>query len=465
MRVLVIASHGSLATLRLAPTLATLAARGGRIEADAGAARDLTAEAIACVVHASDEALDAALRSLGAEDVLLAPLDTAGPGTAVADALAALTRALMGGAAAPLLLVDPADAGDLLAAIASGRTETARGHLARTATTRAIAALSDAHLRDRREAWPEHDLLILERLRTFSHGENPHQGAAAYRRVGETREGVITAPLAQGPEPTLNDLLDLDAGARLVSELPTPSVAIIRHTDPVGAATGETAIGALRRALETDPAAATGAVIALNAPIDRAVAVEITNGNFESVVAPEILDDGARELLATQSNLRVLLHRAEPPRGTDAISIAGALLLQEVDHGEIDRSQLRVVTARHPTLDELTDMLFSWRVVRHVRSNAIVIARDGATLGIGAGQANRRTAVEIALRRAGDRARTSVLASDAYFPLAEGIAAAAAAGVTAIIQPGGSRRDAAAIDIADRSGIAMVFTGRRHYRR
>jgi phosphoribosylaminoimidazolecarboxamide formyltransferase/IMP cyclohydrolase len=259
--------------------------------------------------------------------------------------------------------------------------------------------------------------------------------------------------------------LDLDAGARLVADLPIPSAALIRHTDPIGAATAETPLGALKRALETDHTATSGAIVALNTPIDRAVAVEIASGSYEAAVAPGVADESAASALAARPELRVLLYAPEHPQTPELIGLGDALLMQTPDHGAIERSELRVVTERRPTLEELTDALFAWRVVRHVRSNAIVVARNASTLGIGAAQVNRRVAVEIALQRAGDRARGAVMASDAYFPFAEGIAAAAAAGVTAVVQPGGSRRDNAAIEIANRNGMAMLFTGRRHYRR
>jgi phosphoribosylaminoimidazolecarboxamide formyltransferase/IMP cyclohydrolase len=312
---------------------------------------------------------------------------------------------------------------------------------------------------------PARDVIVLERIRTFGHGENQHQAAAAYRRVHATDAGIMGARVLQGQEPSLNDLLDLDAGARLVADLPTPSVALIRHTDPIGVATAETALGALTRAIETDSAASSGSTIVLNVPIDRAVAAVIASGTFESVLAPALADDGAAETLRTRPELSVVIDPSHRANEFDMIGVSGAVLLQTADTGNIERSQLRVVTERRPTLDELTDLLFSWRIVRHIRSNAIVVARGAATLGIGAAQVNRRVAVDIALNQSGERARGAVMASDAYFPFAEGIAAAAAAGITAIVQPGGSRRDAAAIEIADRHGIAMVFTGRRHYRR
>ena len=467
MRVLVVATPAAPAITRLAPTLATLLAHGAEIHAHEPLSTELTREGIPHT-PLNPAALDATLRGLTAADLLIAPL---GPSD-VREPLAAVARALSLGANTPLILVDPADAGDLIGALSlargSGEVGIAVGGAAREpqaqhAAFAVAAALAPAARGS--DQLPEREIILLERVRNFAHGENPHQQAAAYRRSDQPTAGPLSAQLVQGAEPTLNDLLDLDAGARLVADLPIPSAALIRHTDPIGVATAETLLGALRRALETDSVATSGAIIALNTPIDQAAAAEIANGSYEAVVAPGVADETAASTLATRKDLRVLIYSAAHPTTLDIIGISSAVLLQTPDHGAIERAELRVVTERRPTLEELTDLLFAWRTVRHVRSNAIVVARGAATLGIGAAQVNRRVAVEIALQRAGDRARGAVLASDAYFPFAEGISAAAAAGITAVVQPGGSRRDAAAIEIANRNGMAMVFTGRRHYRR
>ena len=460
MRVLLLISPESPALVGLTPILATLIARGATIEAGP-AAPHLRAESIHLTEHGGASELDQAAASLTNTDLLIAPAGADAPPAAIV----AITRALLAAENGPLIVVDPTAIGDLLSDLASTRNiDALRGELRRSAAL-AIAAHVAPLVRDSESAMPARDVIVLERIRTFGHGENQHQAAAAYRRVHETGAGIVGARVLQGQEPSLNDLLDLDAGARLVADLPTPSVALIRHTDPIGVATAETALGALTRAIETDAAASSGSTIVLNVPIDRAVAAVIASGTFESVLAPALADDGAAEALRTREELTVVIDPSHRTTELDMIGVNGAVLLQTTDTGNIDRSQLRVVTERRPTLDELTDLLFSWRVVRHIRSNAIVVARGAATLGIGAAQVNRRVAVDIALSQAGERARGAVMASDAYFPFAEGIAAAAAAGITAIVQPGGSRRDAAAIEIADRHGIAMVFTGRRHYRR
>jgi len=460
MRVLVFISPESPALVGLTPILATLAARGATIEAGT-AAPHLRAEQIPVTEHAGAAALDQAAASLVSDDLLIAPVG----GEASPASIVAITRAVLADERGPLILVDPSAIGDVLTDLgAPGNLSRLRSELRRAAAL-SIAAHVAPLARDSESAMPARDVIVLERIRTFGHGENQHQAAAAYRRVDGTEEGIMGARILQGQEPSLNDLLDLDAGARLVADLPTPSVALIRHTDPIGVATAETALGALTRAIETDSAASSGSTIVLNVPIDRGVAAVIAAGTFESVLAPAIADDGAAETLRSRPELSVVIDSSARTTELDMIGVGGAVLLQTADTGNIERAQLRVVTERRPTLDELTDLLFAWRIVRHVRSNAIVVARGAATLGIGAAQVNRRVAVDIALNQAGERARGAVMASDAYFPFAEGIAAAAAAGVTAIVQPGGSRRDAAAIEIADRHGIAMVFTGRRHYRR
>jgi len=460
MRVLVFISPESPALVGLTPILATLAARGATIEAGT-AAPHLRAEQIPVTEHAGAAALDQAAVSLVSDDLLIAPVG----GEASPASIVAITRAVLADERGPLILVDPSAIGDVLTDLgAPGNLNRLRSELRRAAAL-SIAAHVAPLARDSESAMPARDVIVLERIRTFGHGENQHQAAAAYRRVDGTDEGIMGARILQGQEPSLNDLLDLDAGARLVADLPTPSVALIRHTDPIGVATAETALGALTRAIETDSAASSGSTIVLNVPIDRGVAAVIAAGTFESVLAPAIADDGAAETLHSRPELSVVIDSSARTTELDMIGVGGAVLLQTADTGNIERAQLRVVTERRPTLDELTDLLFAWRIVRHVRSNAIVVARGAATLGIGAAQVNRRVAVDIALNQAGGRARGAVMASDAYFPFAEGIAAAAAAGVTAIVQPGGSRRDAAAIEIADRHGIAMVFTGRRHYRR
>ena len=319
--------------------------------------------------------------------------------------------------------------------------------------------------------FPRRLALVLEKVDDVRYGENPHQRAAFYRETTHRSATLADASQLQGGRPSFNNLLDLDAAYRIARDYTAPTVTIVKHTDPVGLASHDELVEAYRHALETDPVASFGGIVGVNRELDGATAREIAANSYEAVVAPGF-SQAAIGILKQKAGIELL---AVPPDPTDGMRdygianldfkrVAGGLLVEDLDDLGLDRGQLQVVTRRRPTLEELTDLLFGWRAVRHVRSNAIVLARNGATVGIGAGQASRQVSVEIALRRAGDRAKTAVMASDAYFPFPDGIQAAATAGVTAIIQPGGSVRDEMAIEVADRHHMAMVFTGRRHFR-
>jgi phosphoribosylaminoimidazolecarboxamide formyltransferase/IMP cyclohydrolase len=319
--------------------------------------------------------------------------------------------------------------------------------------------------------YPKRLAMVLEKVTDLRYGENPHQTAAFYRETTHRSGTLADAKLLQGGEPTFNNLLDLDAAYRVASDFTTATVCISKHTDPVGIASADELVDAYRRAVDTDPVAAFGAIVAVNRVMDGPTAREVVNSSYEAVIAPGF-DDSAIATLAQKPGLEVLSVPGNPTDGLrdygiaklDFKRVAGGLLLETMDELGLDGRQLHVVTKRRPTLEELTDLLFAWRSVRHVRSNAIVLARNASTVGIGAGQPNRLTSVEIAVHRAGDRAKLSVMASDAYFPFPDALQLAAGAGVTAIIQPGGSIRDEMAIELADRHHMAMVFTGRRHFR-
>jgi phosphoribosylaminoimidazolecarboxamide formyltransferase / IMP cyclohydrolase len=319
--------------------------------------------------------------------------------------------------------------------------------------------------------FPRRLAMVLEKVDDLRYGENPHQRAAFYRETTHRSGTLADASQIQGDQPSFNNLLDLDAAYRIARDYTSPTVAIVKHTDPVGLASNDELVEAYRHALETDPVASFGGIVAVNRELDGATAREIAANSYEAVVAPGF-SQSAIGILREKSGLELLAVPADPIEGMrdygiaslDFKRVAGGLLVETQDDLGLDRGRLQVVTKRRPTLEELTDLLFAWRAVRHVRSNAIVLARNGSTVGIGAGQASRQVSVEIALRRAGDRAKLSVMASDAYFPFPDGIQAAASAGVTAIIQPGGSIRDEMAIEVADRHHLAMVFTGRRHFR-
>jgi len=319
--------------------------------------------------------------------------------------------------------------------------------------------------------FPTRLAVVLEKVADLRYGENPHQQAAVYRETTHRSGTLADASQLGGEAPSFNDLLDLDAAYRVARDFTSPTVAIVKHTDPVGIGSSPNILEAYRKALETDSVAAFGSIVAVNRPVDAVLAEELLANSYEAIVAPGFEDD-ALALLRERPALELVAVPPDPTEGMrdygiaslDFKRVAGGLLVETLDELALDKGHLQVVTKRRPTLEELTDLLFAWRAVRHVRSNAIVLARDGGAVGIGAAQANRGTSVEIALRKAGDRARLAVMASDAYFPFPDGIAQAAMAGVTAIIQPGGSIRDEMAIEVADRHHLAMVFTGRRHFR-
>ena len=310
---------------------------------------------------------------------------------------------------------------------------------------------------------------------TLRYGENPHQSSALYVD-GSNRPGVATAKQIQGKELSYNNLNDTDAAYELVSEFEDPTVAIIKHANPCGVASAKTMIEAYHLALRCDPVSAFGGIIAVNRTLDAATAAEITKVFSEVIIAPAI-DDDALPILAKKANVRVLVTGTLPDPTTRRLTmrpVAGGLLVQDNDFGRITKTDMKLVTKRAPTEKELNDLLFAFRVGKHVKSNAIVYARDGATVGIGAGQMSRVDSCRIAAWKAGEAskaanlteslAKGSVVASDAFFPFADGLLAAVEAGATAVIQPGGSIRDDEVIAAADEHNLAMVLTGMRHFR-
>ena len=313
---------------------------------------------------------------------------------------------------------------------------------------------------------------------TLRYGENPHQRAAFYID-GSSRPGVATATQLQGKELSYNNINDTDAAFELVSEF-TPEAgaacAIIKHANPCGVARGETQKDAYMRAFDCDRTSAFGGIIALNQPLDGATAEEISQIFTEVVIAPGA-DGDARRIFEAKKNLRLLITEglADPRDAAMMLKqVSGGYLIQDKDSGHIDLSDLKVVTKRAPTDQEMVDMLFAWKVAKHVKSNAIVYVKDGATVGVGAGQMSRVDSCRIAARKAQDMAEVlglpvpltqgSVVASDAFFPFADGLLTAAEAGASAVIQPGGSMRDDDVIAAADEAGLAMVLTGMRHFR-
>jgi len=309
------------------------------------------------------------------------------------------------------------------------------------------------------------------------YGENPHQWAAFYA-TGEQRPGVASATQLQGKELSYNNLNDTDAAFELISEFDpsVPAVAIIKHANPCGFAVGETLLDAYRLALRTDPVSAFGGIVALNRPLDRATAEEVVKVFTEVIVAPAV-DDDALDIVRAKKNLRLLITGglADPKAdGLTVKSLAGGLLVQSRDNRNVDDTEFRVVTKKQPTEAEMRDLKVAMKIAKHVKSNAIIYVKDGASVGIGAGQMSRVDSSRVAHRKSIDAAQAaglegaltagSVVASDAFFPFPDGMLAAVEAGATAVIQPGGSMNDQAVIDAADEAGIAMVMTGMRHFR-
>jgi phosphoribosylaminoimidazolecarboxamide formyltransferase / IMP cyclohydrolase len=303
-----------------------------------------------------------------------------------------------------------------------------------------------------------------ERVSGLRYGENPHQAAAYYAETGA--EHLLSGvEKLQGREISFNNLYDLDAARTLLADLTdldAPAAAVIvKHANPCGAALGESLADAYRKALASDPQSAYGGIVALSGEVDGGLAAEISRVFTEILVAPGFAEE-AKEAFSSKPNVRVL---AAGPIARPALSakhVTGGVLLQEADFVE-DDSEYRVVTDARPSQQQMSDLLFAWRVTRVVKSNAIVLVKDGATVGVGAGQMSRVDSSEIAVKKAGERARGSAAASDAFFPFADGIEALAEAGIQAVIQPGGSVRDDEVVEAANQHGLAMVFTGRRHF--
>src|SRR5262245_26541770 len=388
-----------------------------------------------------------------------------------------------------LVVIDPRDYPRVLEQIDVGPTLAFRYELMRKAfehtgaydtaianTLAGIALAGDSFERTPYQALGNRLTLSFEKIRDLRYGENPHQPAAWYAERSQSA-GLGAASILQGKELSYTNLLDLDAAARIVLEFAEPAAAVIKHTNPCGVATGTSAADAYVRAREADSLAAYGGIVALNRPIDRAAAEAIASTFIEAVIAPGIELD-AREVLQKKPNMRVVIAALDPELiyGVDLRSVLGALLVQfpdrviEARHPWADGSMLegiKVVTRRAPSAEEWEALRFAWRVCAHVKSNTVIFTDAKRTLAIGAGQMSRVDAVNVAIYKAGAAERSlagSVAASDAFFPFRDGLDAVAAAGATAVIQPGGSVRDAEVIAAADDHDLTMVFTGRRHFK-
>ncbi|MBA4601063.1 bifunctional phosphoribosylaminoimidazolecarboxamide formyltransferase/IMP cyclohydrolase [Thermoactinomyces mirandus] len=327
------------------------------------------------------------------------------------------------------------------------------------------AMIADYFNRLLENRFPDQFTIPYIREKTLRYGENPHQQAAFYKKaIGE--EGTLaTAEQKNGKELSYNNINDANAALELVREFEEPAVVAVKHMNPCGVGIGSDLFEAYQKAYEADPVSIFGGIIAVNRPVDAKTAAEMKKIFLEIIIAPSFTDE-ALKILKAKKNLRLLtLDGASPEQ--DALklqSVGGGLLVQEEDKKSVNKEECQVVTERAPTEEEWEQLLFAWKVVKHVKSNAIVLAKDFRTMGVGAGQMNRVGSAKIAIEQAGEAAKGSVLASDAFFPMRDTVETAAAAGVTAIIQPGGSIRDKESIEEANKHGIAMIFTGIRHFK-
>ncbi|MES2120018.1 MAG: bifunctional phosphoribosylaminoimidazolecarboxamide formyltransferase/IMP cyclohydrolase [Pseudomonadota bacterium] len=383
------------------------------------------------------------------------------------------------------IVTDPADYAELLAELdAQGGATSLEFRKKLAAKAYALTAAYDSTISqwfaftDQKQHFPPTATRASKLKMPLRYGENPHQQAALYVPLGPHAHGIAQAEQVQGKELSFNNLNDANAALELAAEFREgpPTIVIVKHANPCGVATRESLLEAWNEALACDSVSAFGGIVAANRVLDASTAEAIAQIFTEVVVAPDA-DDAARAIFAKKKNLRLLLtgDLPDPARSGQTVAvIAGGILVQDRDNGTITREQLKCVTRRQPTEQELKDCLFAWTVAKHVKSNAIVYAKDGATAGIGAGQMNRRDSARIAAAKAREAAEThgwaeprtvgSAVASDAFFPFADGLLAAAEAGATAVIQPGGSIRDDEVIAAANEAGLAMLFTGMRHFR-
>jgi phosphoribosylaminoimidazolecarboxamide formyltransferase/IMP cyclohydrolase len=391
----------------------------------------------------------------------------------------AMIRSAAKNHASVVVITEPEQIAEVTAELKDGGTTLAtRRRLAQAAYARTAAydtAISTWFAAQNGETFPPRLAVAGVLRQSLRYGENPHQQAAFYTD-GSARPGLATARQVQGKELSYNNLNDTDAAFECVAEFERPAIVIVKHANPCGVAEADDLSAAWDLALRCDPVSAFGGIVAANRVLDAAAAERIAAIFTEVVVAPDA-DEGAKAVFAKKKNLRLLLTGGVPDAAAPGLlvkSVAGGLLAQTRDAGRVTPESLRVVTQRAPSAAELADMLFAFRVCKHVKSNAIVYAKGLTTVGIGAGQMNRVESSRIAAWKAEAAAKAaglpeslaqgSVVASDAFFPFADGLEAAAAAGVTAVIQPGGSIRDAEVIAAADKAGLAMVFTGMRHFR-
>ena len=374
--------------------------------------------------------------------------------------------------------VDPADYAQVLGELEANSGCTSidtRSRLAAKAFahTARYDTMVSSYLLDRESAterFPATLPLVFDKVRDLRYGENPHQAGAFYRDVAGRGASVASANIVQGKELSYNNIADADTAIECVRQFATTACVIVKHANPCGVATAETPLAAYEKAYRTDPTSAFGGIIAFNRELDAETAAAIIGRQFVEVIASPTVSAGARDALAAKANVRVLAvgdYGRSAGSELEYRSVNGGLLAQSRDRGEVTAADLKVVTKRRPTDAQIADLLFAWTVCKHVKSNAIVFARDNMTIGVGAGQMSRVYSTRIAAMKAADEkleVRGAVMASDAFFPFRDGLDVAAEYGIAAVIQPGGSMRDSEVIAAADEHGIAMVFTGMRHFR-
>lgn len=373
------------------------------------------------------------------------------------------------------VIVDPSDYAPVLAELKSNQGKTTPATRARLAgKVFAHTAYYDTLIADyfrtvvnKEEGFPEQLTLGYRKVQGMRYGENPHQPAAFYKSTNKLTPSMGNLQQIQGKELSYNNIADTDAALQCVMEFSTPACVIVKHANPCGVALGGDALDAYTKALEADPVSAFGGIVAINTVLDEPAAEKMSKKFLEVIICPKITD-GAKAILSTKENLRVvttgLWKLGEKPFELTTKYVLGGLLMQTPDNCLFNESDLKVVSKVQPTPELMADLKFAWTVVKYLKSNAISIARDNVTLGLGMGQTNRVDSARHAIARAGEKVKGAVLASDAFFPYNDTALEAAKAGISAIIHPGGSKKDQESIDVCDENGIALVFTGMRHFR-
>lgn len=368
------------------------------------------------------------------------------------------------------VVVDPEDYGRVLDALKQG--DVSREERRRLAakvfrhTANYDAMISQYLTEQTGEAWPENFTITFEKAQDLRYGENPHQQAAFYKNPFTTKGSIASSQQLNGKALSYNNINDADAALAIVKEFKEPAAVAVKHTNPCGVGTGETLFEAYERAYEADPVSIFGGIVAVNREVDEQTALKMKEIFLEIILAPSFSEQ-ALDILKQKKNLRLLevdLSETDAKPERKLTSVHGGLLVQEEDVYSLDQAEISIPTKRKPTKKEWEDLKLAWKIVKHVKSNAILLAKDQMTIGVGAGQMNRVGAAKIAVEQAGDKVKGAVMASDAFFPMDDTVELAGKAGITAIIQPGGSIRDEDSIKKADEYGIAMVFTGVRYFK-